>query len=74
MNETVEVTALDKEGYTEYIRDFDTMKEAREHFKHISHKRSFWVARAESEEYPSNIYTVQLIKNGEVIKDHFPKF
>ena len=68
INETVEVTALDDEGYTEYIRDFDTMKEARAHYKTICKDRKFWVRRSESEEYPSSIHTIQLIKNGEVIK------
>jgi hypothetical protein len=75
----IEVIAQDAEENEEFRRDFDTIKEAREWVKTCGMSREFWNRLYERDEnYDSaakdNIYTVQLLKNGECIQDWFPEF
>ncbi len=78
MNSTdrVEIRFLDKDGYEAYgsLDHFDTMKSARDLFHEIKDDRRYFVERAESEYLPKTLATIQLIKNGEVVLDHFPDF
>ena len=73
VGDTVEILAIDKEEKELYRNDgFNTMKEARGFFRKVSKDRSFWVRHAESEAFPAQIETIQLLKNGEIIDDCFP--
>ena len=76
IGETVEIAILDENEDEIIVRYdyFDTMKDARRRFREMSKDRDFWVRCSESEDFPASIYTIQLIKNGEIIDDSFPHF
>jgi hypothetical protein len=69
MNAQIEIAAKDNEGFELWNRDFDTIKEAKEFMKTSARDRSFWVRRAESEQFPNDIDTIQLIIDGEIRND-----
>jgi hypothetical protein len=74
MNNLIEVVALDENDNEEFRRDFETQREARNWVKENGLRRDYWVDRSESEDYPSTIRTIQLLVNGEIRDDWFPKF
>lgn len=69
------VKYLDKDGYEwKSSNDFCTLKEARAHFKDVKNDRKYFARCAESDTAPATLETIQLVKDGEVIDDHFPEF
>ena len=71
----VYVIVIDKLGDTVDVKDtFETMKAARAWFNEVKNDRAYWVSHFESEFETSRIETIQLVKNGEIILDHFPEF
>jgi len=79
MNNLIEVVILDKEGYETDRRDFDTQRQAKTWAKECGLSADFWNRRAESESdfhgwAKENVYTLQLLVNGEVRADWFPEF
>ena len=74
IGETCEVVLLDRAGCELFRSDFDLMKEARRFFKDTKGDQGFWERHAESKDFPLEIRTVQLVKNGEVVEDSIPRF
>jgi hypothetical protein len=74
MNNLIEVVALDENDNEEFRRDFETQREARNWVKENGLRRDYWADRSESEDYPSTIRAIQLLVNGEIRDDWFPKF
>lgn len=75
VQDSVEIRYLDVKGFDwKCSNSFDTMKEARNYFKDVKNDRKYFVNCAESESAPETLHTVQLVKNGEIILEHFPKF
>lgn len=74
IGETCEVVLLDRAGCELFRRDFDLMKEARRFFKETKGDQGFWERHAECKDFPLDIRTIQLVKNGEVVEDSIPRF
>lgn len=72
MKTEIYAITIDQNGYEEYRRDFDTLKEARAFIKESLLNAKFWDRRAEVDGYYKNIATVQLLKGEEVAQDWFP--
>ena len=66
---TIEVFILDKNGNYN-VRDFDTLKEARQWVKTCGLSKDYWNRRYARD----NGHTLQLHKNGECVQDWFPVF
>lgn len=72
---TILVQYLDQNGHEwKSSNDFDTLKEARAHFKDVRNDRAYFARCAESESAPATLSVIQIIKDGEVIADCFPDF
>lgn len=76
MSTLIEVVTLDhNEQELERRCDFATMKEARQWVKDACLNPSYWDRRAESVGWAvENVWTVQLLKNGDCVEDWFPHF
>lgn len=76
MNKPYFIKVLDAEGYElTDDREFFTMREARQWVRESGLDRNYWVERSESQDFPRQIDTIQLVNDkGEVLQDWFPKF
>ena len=76
---TIEVITLDADGYETQRRDFDTIKEAKAWVKEMGLDKAYWNRCGDSDDdyegwAARNVYTLQLHKNEEIVKDWFPCF
>ena len=72
----IEVITLDADGMINPgERDFDTIKEARQFIKECALDARYHDRSAEVDGWAKrNVHTVQLLKDGTVVQDWFPKF
>lgn len=74
MTHQIDIAAFDAAGHELYRRDFETMKQAREELKELTKSPAFWDRRAEVEGWHQQVYTIQLIKDDEIVADSFPAY
>jgi len=71
----IEGVAVDLDGYSlNTPRLFETRKEADQWLREVSADRSYWVRLAESETYPDEISSIQLIRSGDVLSERSVKW
>lgn len=75
----IEVIILDKESIQTDSREFESIKEAKQWVRDCGLSADYWNRSYERDtDYESaardNVYTLQLHKNGECVKDWFPDF
>lgn len=70
----IEIVALESDGCENYRRDFDTVKEAKAFVKEALLTPEYWNRRAESPDGHKWVATIQLLKDGEITQDWFPKW
>jgi hypothetical protein len=70
---TIELIALDKDGYDVTRWECDTIKEAKQLAKQWR-TAEHWAIWSESDEFAATIENIQILKNGECIADWYPEF
>lgn len=72
---TIELVAQNRQGHEHYRAEYDTLKQARGWVKDVLLRADYWDRLAESEGYAAReVFTIQLLKNGECVQDWFPDF
>lgn len=71
----LEGVAVDEEGfYLNTPRLFETVKEAKDWLREVSGDRRYWVQLAESETFPDEIHSIQLVRGDNVVSVKSPSW